>query len=204
LGLALNNQPKWSVATVTGGQFQIFNDAIGQNALWVDGATNNVGIGTITPNQKLSVNGTVESTSGGFKFPDGTVQSAAADKAYTSQRTNTPFLQLPFGPEVSIAHLDLPAGAYTISVTINWYNDADFFGRNNNRRSSCILAGELHQDDIAGVTYATHTYTFVGVFNQPSPVDLNCREGTTTSGDTHLYVWQTRMTAVQVGSLSVQ
>jgi hypothetical protein len=37
----------------------------------------NVGIGTTAPTQKLSVAGTVESTTGGFKFPDGTVQTTA-------------------------------------------------------------------------------------------------------------------------------
>lgn len=41
-------------------------------------ANGNVGIGTASPNQKLSVTGIVESTSGGFKFPDGTVQASAA------------------------------------------------------------------------------------------------------------------------------
>ena len=38
----------------------------------------NVGIGTTTPTQKLSVAGTIESTSGGIKFPDGTTQASAA------------------------------------------------------------------------------------------------------------------------------
>ncbi len=37
-----------------------------------------VGIGTTNPSQKLSVAGTIESTSGGFKFPDGTTQTSAA------------------------------------------------------------------------------------------------------------------------------
>ena len=41
-------------------------------------SSGNVGIGTATPGQKLSVNGTIESTSGGVKFPDGTVQTTAA------------------------------------------------------------------------------------------------------------------------------
>jgi hypothetical protein len=36
-----------------------------------------VGIGTASPGQLLSVAGTVESTSGGFKFPDGTTQTTA-------------------------------------------------------------------------------------------------------------------------------
>ena len=37
-----------------------------------------VGIGTTAPGQKLSVAGTIESTSGGIKFPDGTTQLTAA------------------------------------------------------------------------------------------------------------------------------
>jgi hypothetical protein len=36
-----------------------------------------VGIGTDTPTSKLTVTGTIESTSGGVKFPDGTVQTTA-------------------------------------------------------------------------------------------------------------------------------
>jgi hypothetical protein len=46
-----------------------------------------VGIGTPTPGQLLSVAGVVESTSGGFRFPDGTTQATAA----TSGATNNAF-----------------------------------------------------------------------------------------------------------------
>jgi hypothetical protein len=37
----------------------------------------NVGIGTDAPGEKLSVSGTIQSTSGGFKYPDGTSQVSA-------------------------------------------------------------------------------------------------------------------------------
>jgi hypothetical protein len=37
----------------------------------------NVGIGTATPTSILTVAGTIQSTGGGFKFPDGTVQATA-------------------------------------------------------------------------------------------------------------------------------
>ena len=37
-----------------------------------------VGVGTNAPTHKLSVAGVVESASGGFRFPDGTLQSTAA------------------------------------------------------------------------------------------------------------------------------
>ena len=40
--------------------------------------TGNVGIGTTSPGQKLTVAGTIESTSGGIKFPDGNTQSTAS------------------------------------------------------------------------------------------------------------------------------
>jgi hypothetical protein len=40
-----------------------------------------VGIGTMTPASKLTVTGTIQSSSGGFKFPDGTVQVTAASGA---------------------------------------------------------------------------------------------------------------------------
>ena len=38
----------------------------------------NVGIGTTSPGQKLTVAGTIESTTGGIKFPDGSTQTTAA------------------------------------------------------------------------------------------------------------------------------
>jgi hypothetical protein len=46
-----------------------------------------VGIGTPAPAQMLSVAGTIESTTGGFRFPDGTTQATAA----TSGGTNNAF-----------------------------------------------------------------------------------------------------------------
>ena len=39
--------------------------------------TCNIGIGTSTPAFKLTVTGIVQSTSGGFEFPDGSVQATA-------------------------------------------------------------------------------------------------------------------------------
>ncbi len=48
------------------------------NAIQVGNATATVGIGTSTPTQKLEVAGMIYSTSGGYKFPDGSVQITAA------------------------------------------------------------------------------------------------------------------------------
>lgn len=43
----------------------------------------NVGIGTSSPGQPLTVAGVIETTSGGVKFPDGTTQTTAASAIYT-------------------------------------------------------------------------------------------------------------------------
>jgi len=44
-----------------------------------------VGIGTTNPGQKLSVAGTIESTAGGFKFPDGSIQGSAGGSTFYIQ-----------------------------------------------------------------------------------------------------------------------
>lgn len=50
------------------------------DAVYVDGS-GNVGVGTLTPTQRLTVSGIIESILGGFKFPDGTVQTTASNGA---------------------------------------------------------------------------------------------------------------------------
>lgn len=59
-----------------------------------------LGIGTIAPQQKLSVTGTVESASGGVKFPDGSLQTSASRGCLITFAANlnaaTQFLR-PFG-----------------------------------------------------------------------------------------------------------
>lgn len=52
-------------------------------------ASGNLGIGTSNPGQRLSVNGIVESTLGGFKFPDGSVQTSAAASTATDLSCST-------------------------------------------------------------------------------------------------------------------
>jgi hypothetical protein len=52
-------------------------------------ASGDVGVGTTTPGYKLDVAGIVHSSSGGFRFPDGTVQTTAAAGGVTSQWTTS-------------------------------------------------------------------------------------------------------------------
>lgn len=63
--------------TGTYGRIGAYSAAAGwQDLILAEGG--NVGIGTTAPGQKLTVAGTIESTRGGVKFPDGTVQTTAS------------------------------------------------------------------------------------------------------------------------------
>jgi hypothetical protein len=59
------------------------------DALYVDN-DGKVGIGTRTPGETLTVNGMIHATSGGIKFPDGTVQTSAAISNYQRVATWAP------------------------------------------------------------------------------------------------------------------
>jgi hypothetical protein len=63
-----------------------------------------VGIGTTTPTDPLTVVGTIRSTTGGFEFPDGSVQTSAASSSITSVNGAT-------GPALTIS------GANGVQVT---------------------------------------------------------------------------------------
>lgn len=67
-----------------------------------------VGIGLPNPSSKLSVAGLVESTTDGYKFPDGTIQSTAT--------TNSPWQSLPDDPNSrGIRYTDGLSGEYEFS-----------------------------------------------------------------------------------------
>ncbi|MCD4724492.1 MAG: tail fiber protein [Bacteroidales bacterium] len=59
--------------------------------------TGRVGIGIQNPSEKLSVSGLIESTTGGFKFPDGTVQTTAA----TASSVLPPGMIVPFAGDAA-------------------------------------------------------------------------------------------------------
>ena len=70
------------------------------NTLFIDATNNRVGIGTASPARTLAVAGVIESTTGGFRFPDGTTQTTAgrvvqqqyaSSTAYATGTTTIPF-----------------------------------------------------------------------------------------------------------------
>lgn len=59
-------------------RFSIRNNGYNGTEVFAVTGDGKVGIGTTSPAQKLTVAGTIESTSGGVKLPDGTVQTTAS------------------------------------------------------------------------------------------------------------------------------
>ena len=72
-------------------QFKTTGDiAFDGTTLVVDATNNRVGIGTATPSFPLSVNGVVQSVSGGFRFPDASTQTTAfVPSAYVAKIGDT-------------------------------------------------------------------------------------------------------------------
>lgn len=92
----------------------------------------NVGIGTVSPGQKLTVNGTIESLTGGIKFPDGTIQLTSA----TGGTNNTMFSGWPdairctvTSPGIGVRTLYLNTTGY---MGFNWYVEPMSAGSSDN------------------------------------------------------------------------
>lgn len=67
----------YEMFSINNGNFGLFDTTSSNYRLYVT-AAGNTGIGTTTPTNKLEVAGTIKSTTGGFVFPDGTIQLSAA------------------------------------------------------------------------------------------------------------------------------
>ena len=168
-----------------------------------------VGIRTPTPTERLSVAGLIQRTSG-FKFPDESVQTtAAANATYTTVPGNFPEIE-DSGPLTTILHLmNLPAGAYLLSATIEFHNSADFIAQDNTRRIYCHFVGQeaksysitMPPGGIYGYDLPITMHTVLDVSS--GEVDIKCHgEGLNQN---LVFVWNRRLTAVKLaGSVNVQ
>lgn len=90
--LTFCEEEEFTITTYYPSPYGSYNELTTYSNTYLATGSGKVGIGTSSPGQKLSVAGTIESTSGGIKFPDGTTQTTAAAKgtlSCTTRSTNT-------------------------------------------------------------------------------------------------------------------
>ncbi len=162
VSLALNEQNKWSVATVNGGHFQIYNEAFGQNAVWIDTANNNVGISTATPADRLDVNGIIRvaSLAGGGGTPLCRNASNQISDCSSSLRYKTEVR--PFAEGLDILRRLRP-------ITFKWKEGGRRdvgFGAEDVDRVEPLLTTRNDRGEIEGVKYGQLTTILVNAVKQ--------------------------------------
>jgi len=102
------NESTLDMAVYRGGQYVSRFGVGSAGNLYLQPGGGSVGIGTTAPAYKLDVAGQVRSSSGGFVFPDGTVQTTAASSSSTSSSGWTDV-----GPSVSLTNTAAKVGIGT-------------------------------------------------------------------------------------------
>jgi hypothetical protein len=202
------------------GDFEIDSNGVEGGRLTVE-EDGKVGIGTTNPSDKLTVDGTIRSLSGGFKFPDGTTQTTAAQpsapqsppavEAYTAFRapSNSVEVAARGGQPAPIIGLSLPAGSYIISATVDFLNSANSALEDDIRQVQCTLADESWNLYLgAGLNQAARRLTWglhtVKTFNQPITLQIDCVAQSGGTGQSFVVAQQRRLTATRVSSVVTQ
>lgn len=182
----------------------------------------NVGIGTGTPAEKLTVAGIVQSTSG-FKFPDGSVQTTAAGRAYTTL-VSTELEVRPAGAvSTSIMDVNLYPGNYLLTATVQFENRANLFLQDNSRSMNCTFVpidqnypGGVLTQPIWNLRFAAAgtagdkqpvTFTSVIVVKSVNPfttVSLFCGVQDGNTDRSYVFAKTRRLTALRVGDFEPQ
>lgn len=80
----------------------------------------NVGIGTVNANEKLIVSGKVYSTSGGFQFPDNTIQTSAVQDKIAAYNTTAPLTKfIEVGGSFNDLGIAFRTGKFSRTGTVN-------------------------------------------------------------------------------------
>lgn len=165
-----------------------------------------------TFNGNQTVNGAVQSTSGGFVFPDGSVQTGAAGQGFTKSTSTN--LEISPGSGSEIISVDFPAGTYLLTASIQFENTANLLFQNNSRLVSCIFSHPISQNEpgwqvrlgAPGNQADQVPLTFTGVYTdtQPWHVSLFCQVLNGGIDRSYVLVKGRRLTAVRLGNLVTQ
>lgn len=173
------------------------NVAFRNLVLQFGGGNVGIGTGTTSPTEKLSVAGTVHSTTGGFKFPDDSVQTTAIGPTYTALRVNQLYLLFSHTPPV-LSLSSLPPGTYLLTATVAFGNNADYdWPADNNRDVYCQFSeGIPYRISIPHFDLASLTIHAVMTITTGS-VDLICSR--LYENHDQVYARERRITAVKIG-----
>jgi hypothetical protein len=188
---------------------QCFN--VKNNTLTVQPASQRVGIGVADPPHKLSVAGTVQSTTGGFVFPDGSIQTSAAVQGFTKmESTDLEIAPLAAGRRTVIS-LDVPPGTYAVTASIQFENTANQLFQNNSRQVSCLYENEPgwlvrlgalgNEGDALPLTFTT-VLTISGGVHPNVIFECGAQDGSVDRS--YVLVKMRRITAIRLGDLVTQ
>jgi hypothetical protein len=192
---------EYRINNVASGGF--INFMIGSSSKFLVNNNGNVGIGIPNPGQRLSVAGTIETTSGGIKFPDGSIQNTAAPT--TVYATAPPgIVDLTNILASSVIHLTVPNGIYFVDASLQVFNDNNNFGANNDRLIMCTFnPSEGGFQDIPGSSFATLTRNAVLTVSSGA-IDLMCWLPDEGPGPTNVSAQSRHLTAMKLGTVIFQ
>lgn len=146
-----------SMAGVTNGALDFYTANAGTLGLGMSiNYLGNVGVGTISPTYKLDVTGAIRSSSGGFVFPDGTVQTTAATGTVsTISAANVSAGQ--FGQNTGGGDFSFPANLTVAGNLAAKYQDvAEWVPARRKLAAGTVVVLDTEQSN--QVTASTHAY----------------------------------------------
>ncbi len=118
----------------------------GANTLMTVGSDGRTGIGTNAPTEQLEVAGTIYSNSGGYRFPDGSVQTTAAGSGlFPAPAFNSGWFHLSNGGDTTFNHnLGQSPDNYFVNVEF-WETGVQWLGRHNDGIGTFLGASDFER-----------------------------------------------------------
>lgn len=125
----------------------------------------NVGVGTTSPMEKLTVSGMIHSTSGGVKFPDASVQTSAAVNSGVAQAVGTNTVPDPFTTTEALLSVTIscPAGGFVLvmgsaDIQVAHLNGSADFIDVGVSDSDTLFPADQRKEWVLPSTFPTATY----------------------------------------------
>ena len=178
----------------------------------------NVGIGTTSPDKKLTIAGSIHITPdpdqnaspSGLIFPDTTTQTTAADLVATK-----PFGSKEIAPvgssAISLGQIHIQPGFHLMMATAEIFNAADFLPpADNSREVVCSLSSPVNGapsykfklDGSARIIQNWHWVVSAGFLGDD--VGISCRASTGGTDRSWVFVFGFRLTAIRIQNLETQ